>query len=497
MALAKLSQLFEARVTPEALKQIHTSISTAHDPNATFQHPSDIIDHFANNGDPTKDKTYTPWIVNKYKKQDFRQEDTGRVNDALSAFHQEKKNLPVKDINQYKSLDDVENAVNRARGIGSKIDTGFNHPEAPEIHNNNGLVVNRLDSQAASESTRNSFDNKWCTAVPNNRMFANYSKDGPLYVVRTPDNKRYQFHFGSSQFMDHNDKPVDVEKLVSKHPELTNVRDFAKDPLYGHNFTNDKNEKTAGQIAALDSGNEEASTSVSNSKKITPEALDHALQHKNPTIATNAAANPNIKDKHVATILGSKNDTAKAALAANPALPQEYIPLFMKHEDPAVRTSLGRNPNLNKEQINSYINSKNPTSRVAGISNPSADPDHIEQALGDNYLAVKYTAASHPNITTSQLSRIATDPSFLVRRAASSNTSATPEVLQKIIDDPKNTSEPMGHQIIRNAITHPNSTQDQVMKFYRHKNPSLDSASEAVGYNRGYPPPPRRVFGRV
>ena len=88
----------------------------------------------------------------------------------------------------------------------------------------------------------------WCTSSPGGSMFNHYIKSGPLYVILPNDAeefmsggpkvgqvsglpaKRYQFHFPSNQFMDANDRSIDLISFLLSNPELKEVfkPEFAK-----------------------------------------------------------------------------------------------------------------------------------------------------------------------------------------------------------------------------------------------------------------------------
>jgi Leucine-rich repeat (LRR) protein len=70
-------------------------------------------------------------------------------------------------------------------------------------------------------------ETRWCTSGPGLTFFNGYIKDGPLYVVLPNDDngqvgkrtglpkERYQFHFPSSQFMDRDDRHVNLTELLN------------------------------------------------------------------------------------------------------------------------------------------------------------------------------------------------------------------------------------------------------------------------------------------
>lgn len=86
-------------------------INTSHDHFAEHRTGNAVVDYFATHGDPTTNKTYLSHIMQLYHNGDFRQEDHPRIQSAYSIFDKYKTKLPIKDINKYKSLSEIEDAV--------------------------------------------------------------------------------------------------------------------------------------------------------------------------------------------------------------------------------------------------------------------------------------------------------------------------------------------------------------------------------------------------
>ena len=157
--------LFENRL--DYIKRTMPTINSSHDSNAQHRDTSRIVDHFATKADPSKTSQYTQWIVNKYHKGDFRQEDHPRIKEALENFDLHKSKLEHKDINRYKSLHDLETAVQPHIGTGPEISDTAREKELKEkgatlVHSANGLTVHRLnDMNGAMIYGRGT---KWCTS---------------------------------------------------------------------------------------------------------------------------------------------------------------------------------------------------------------------------------------------------------------------------------------------------------------------------------------------
>ena len=113
-------ELLENRIETLKTKVFKDGFNTSHDTQAQHKDTSDIVDHFADKADPTNKKIHTQWILNQYKRSKIRQEDHPRIREALSNFETHKGKLENKDINQYKSLSDVEDAVEPHLGTTTK-----------------------------------------------------------------------------------------------------------------------------------------------------------------------------------------------------------------------------------------------------------------------------------------------------------------------------------------------------------------------------------------
>jgi hypothetical protein len=94
-----------------------------------------------------------------------------------------------------------------------------------------------VGKEAACFYGGNQKETRWCTSAPGLSYFNNYIKDGPLYVLYksgdtdvAPETglpkERYQFHFPSNQFMDKDDRSIDLVKYLNG--PMSELKDFFK-----------------------------------------------------------------------------------------------------------------------------------------------------------------------------------------------------------------------------------------------------------------------------
>jgi hypothetical protein len=245
-------ELLENRIETLKTRVFKDGFDTSHDTQAQHTDTSDIVDHFANNADPTKKKIHTQWILNQYKAGKIRQEDHPRIKEALSNFetHKGKLSPEQRDINQYKSLSDVEDAVEPHLGTtttSKRQEKKVIKSEGSDlVHNDEerGVTVHHIKTEQAACSY--GAGTKWCTAGKTDNMFNHYNKNGPMFVIQH-GGRKYQFHNASNQFMDEKDNPVkfkdlhpDIQKSLAKseHPEIHAANFLHNNP---HFEINDEN----------------------------------------------------------------------------------------------------------------------------------------------------------------------------------------------------------------------------------------------------------------
>jgi hypothetical protein len=212
---------------------------TSFDTHAQHRDTDAIVDHFATHADPTPNKSNTQWILNRYRSGNFRQEDAPRIHSALSEFAKYKGRLDKKDLNQYKGLSDVEDAV--APHAGTFASKGERErvtktEGADLVHQDSkGLTVHHIKTKEAA--CLYGKGTMWCTASDKpelgedrryeHNMFDHYNKDGPIHVIQTPEGRKYQSHEESSQLMNEKDQPVPPEEfngLRARHPSLNTFK---------------------------------------------------------------------------------------------------------------------------------------------------------------------------------------------------------------------------------------------------------------------------------
>lgn len=184
--------------------------------------------------DPTTAGKYLNWILLRYTQGNFRLEDLGRLQNSLTTFEQVKNRLQQKDINQYRSLADLEDAIEpvaqQDAPVSGKEEQRQERAEAEKDTNviMKGKNITVLTPQSENAACYWGRGTKWCTAATQSKnYFRQYRDDGELYIlmVKNPSGgeRKFQLQMETSQFMDERDEPIrrtDVE-FLSQFPEYT------------------------------------------------------------------------------------------------------------------------------------------------------------------------------------------------------------------------------------------------------------------------------------
>lgn len=466
------------------LKDHVKEFNTDFDVNAKHREPEQIIDHWAS-ADPHPKKANTQWIINRYRNQDFRQEDHMRVNQALSNFERYKGKLDKKDINQYKSLSDVEDAVEpHLGGHASKKEAkaAAKIEGAEKVYDSDNLKVYHIKTHAAA--CQYGAGTKWCTAMKDySGHFDTYTKQGPIYAVigKHPDGEqfKYQFHFPSNQFMKEDDKPIQggIGAFVKKHPEVRNVfkgqhplmddpHEFNQRIASGHVYPGYRSaieeDHTAGILTpdSLESArihwagqqNSEGSkhlVAIAGHPNTHPDTLNKMKnegENIRVAIAKNPSATNDLLDHLVKNSMGSHN--ILNAVAGHPKASSDLLHEIVVAANSAPKIGkvsavekVAQNPNLADHTRAEIM--KNPDYYTDLLKNPSSKTEHISDIWERTKTSkipdmtrsnIEEDVAAHPNTHPDTLHELAFGTNHLAASNAIANPNMSVETRQKIHD---------------------------------------------------------------
>lgn len=177
------------------------------------------------------------WLSRMYAAKQFKLEDASRVKKTIETFDKVKKKLDVKDLNAYKTLNALYDAIEPHEGAEEEVskkqaDKQIKTQETEVFLKEPDLLVLIPKSEAAA--CKYGAGTKWCTAADENNMFSHYDAQGKLYIIIAPtlpkkkvgDNeyeRKFQLHYQTDSFMDERDQPVGTADIsaLSKLPGYT------------------------------------------------------------------------------------------------------------------------------------------------------------------------------------------------------------------------------------------------------------------------------------
>ena len=224
--------------------------------------------------------TYTNWLLKQYLKlepdaeygsasfkSEMRElqrlffEDLYKTTEDLQKFDRFKGQLELedRDINKH-TIDSLERAVENfslektkaTKQEKEEASKTYEHPGGEVIFRGGQWTVVKIEDQGQLGKDAACFygghglrstkgESNWCTSAPGLNYFNTYIKQGPLYViipnkpeafrdggVETGEKsglpaRRYQFHFPSDQFMDPDDRQIDLIAFLNENPELKEI----------------------------------------------------------------------------------------------------------------------------------------------------------------------------------------------------------------------------------------------------------------------------------
>lgn len=501
--------LTEDRV--DFLKEKNPVIDTSHDKNAASWDTtaSAVIDHLAAKADPTKKKIHTQWILGQYKQKNIRLEDSPRVNAALSEFEKHKAKLSKKDINQYKNIGEIEDAVQPHFGTAAsnaeKIKQTTEKGRTLIHAGKDGTHVYRLEpTPEGKEASQNIYGGghsaggthtSWCTAARSEQcMFDHYSKSQPLHVIHTPSGKVYQAHPVANQLMNSRDEPVSAEVEDSNrdwvpHPDAGSISNGLDHIPNGwklklsHNLPNITSSDIEHGLAQTD--DDEIAKAAAKHPNASPNALKIAATHQSGVVRQAAASNPNMPRALVDALLNDKSTMVRATAAEHPSNTSEKLEeiytnnrdnrfsreaavshknasqALLMHaisNDPhsGVARAAVRNPIADADTLRHAVNTHAPYISDA-LKNPNVPPDVIDVGLHDDSWRNQYSqmeAIQHPNANADNISKALNSSVESVRSLAVQHHNATSEHLFKGINDTS---------IVANAVMqNPNATHEHI-----------------------------------
>ena len=185
---------------------------------------------------------YSKWLLNLYNKGNLTDEEFNEVTPLLNQFTIYRNRIQNKDLNSYKSLDDLSNVLasvidddsmltNRQKvrflkNVKSgKIKTNAEDDYDVVLETPNFIVFVPNTHEASMKLGKGT---EWCTAHENPDWYNQYTENGgKLYIIKNKKTgERWQYSDLKNAFLDSSDSEFDIQGLMCRDEKLSKF--FAK-----------------------------------------------------------------------------------------------------------------------------------------------------------------------------------------------------------------------------------------------------------------------------
>ena len=155
-----------------------------------------------------------------------------RDRGSLETFFHHQRFMPRQDLMQVKTMEDLVDMTDAAKEEIQKAQEKKNYLDAEKgteiFRDDDEWTIAALHNKGAACELGKNTD--WCTAAPGLNYFEDYYKpEDPLFYFQNKSNlNKFQFHYGSSQFMNSKDEPVDKESFEVLHDMLIQTEAYNK-----------------------------------------------------------------------------------------------------------------------------------------------------------------------------------------------------------------------------------------------------------------------------
>jgi hypothetical protein len=404
------------------------------------------------------------------------------VNRSLEMFFQYPDFMGTKDLNRIQSPDQLLDITDKAWPDIKAYQEKQKNLDADE-----GTEVFRDDDEwyiaaihnkgAACELGKGT---EWCTAAPGLDYFAQYYEpNDPLFVFvpkDDPENK-FQFHYGTKQFMDRRDNDIPDEKIVQLHQLLSKTKAKQKYKIISSYddivISKDPNISEEDAVRIYNNPSHHTMKSLVGNPGVPPSLLAKAEEEIGVTSGD--------KQRRVRRDANVAQWVITKALINNPSTPTETIVRIMDKFD------VKKNPNVRKLTSNQIY--------IPILSHPNMPVDIVKKILlgGSDYnVGFSWKARGeifkHPNLDDAFLSEFATEEFKDDWIDILANPNLGNKTFEKMLQN-EEFSSIVGlvslKEFLPALLENPKIKPSAIMKLYKIEKKSLDKEWDRIGMTDG------------
>ena len=180
---------------------------------------------------------YGKWLLNLYNKGKISEKDFGEIPNLLNQFTTYRNRVQNKDLNSYKTLDDL------AEILASVVDDDSMLTQRQKVRFLKNVKSGKVTSDKSDDydivldtprfvvyvpntheaSMKLGKGTEWCTAHENPNWYNDYTENGhKLYIVRDKKTREcWQYSDKNGDFLDQNDDKFDIPELMKQDEKLS------------------------------------------------------------------------------------------------------------------------------------------------------------------------------------------------------------------------------------------------------------------------------------
>ncbi len=431
-----------------------------------------------NEADPSPTKKYLEWGAKQINTGIYT---THEVATAIKQFHQYHQKLENKDINSYKTIEEVERAL-----VGKDLPSKRKLKEisksgADVIYESPNYIV--IHPKTKESACAYGAGTKWCITMKNESHYENYSNKGIIfyYIFDRHPKDEIMNKVAIAMKILQDDGIVEVFDAQDRQIDLLTIKQY-----YGNEYTNimnaiDGHADTEGIKSAEEymmnmviNGDEEERYNIANSANVSVAILDLLAKDDNSDIRAMVAKRLNASQEILDLLSKDKSVHVRMAVAANTKSSPDTLALLAQDNDEYVNRAVAQNISTSQETLNSMAIENKGTIPLAIARNRNTSSKTLAMLSDYQDENVRIYVAGNPNATSDILDKLAKKDYDLLAGYVGKNKNTSPNTLDYLAT----MADPSHHILLEIIIYNPNTSIETLNKIT--KNP--DSAIRGQAY---------------
>lgn len=422
--------------------------------------------------DRSSTKKYLPWML-KQLASGVSQED---LYPSVEFFDKNTARMPNKDINSYKTLKDLEDAVKATPEKSKKKQREETKSNAPKLYEDDTLILLRPDTKGACITY--GAGTRWCITMEDASYYEEYTSQNVVFyyvLSKVLPQKDPMSKVAFAVIRDNVNNITDVEVYDAEDKPITYAANDITDMI-----EKDATSRPMSMTAKLKNGlctkdeltqlvnSDDAETRrlVAGNKKTPPELLDLLCKDTAASVKVEVADNPNTWDITLNTLSEERSPHIGQYVAAHKHTPVATLVRMSKRGSTLINLALGHNPNTPLEALTTIldvaISHKKPMVIPIIAAHPNASLEMLEK-IADSFSEARLHGEP-PHVSP----ETARD----VNRALAANPNTPTDILEKLAGAGVG-FRGANNQTVEAVAGNPNTSPETLLKLTTHESPRI------------------------